>query len=79
MQSLPPDGAPQSETARELTSCDDIPFGHKVALETIDAGDPIRKHGEVIGRATVDIPSGRHVHVHTIESQRGRGDLTATR
>jgi altronate dehydratase small subunit len=79
VQSLPPEGAHQSGTVRELTICDDIPFGHKVALEAIGAGESIRKYGEVIGRAAVDIPPGRHVHVHNIESQRGRGDLPTTR
>lgn len=43
-----------------------IPFGHKVALTDIAAGSPVRKYGQVIGVATVDIPAGAHVHVHNL-------------
>ncbi len=53
----------------------DIPFGHKFALQNITLGDHIIKYGEVIGRATQDIEKGEHVHVHNVESLRGRGDL----
>ena len=34
----------------------------------------IVKYGEIIGRATQDIAVGQHVHVHNLESCRGRGD-----
>jgi len=37
-------------------------------------GDVVYKYGEVIGIATVDIKTGDYVHVHNIESTRGRGD-----
>jgi altronate dehydratase small subunit len=53
----------------------DIPFGHKLALRSIAAGEDILKYGTVIGRATRDILPGDHVHVHNVESLRGRGDL----
>ena len=56
-----------------------IAFGHKLAVTDIRSGDEIRKYGEVIGRATQDIPSGTHAHVHNVESLRGRGDLEAAR
>lgn len=52
-----------------------IPFGHKVALRAIRTGEAVRKYGEVIGLATTAIAPGEHVHVHNVESQRGRGDL----
>ena len=55
--------------------CAPIAFGHKVALMTIPAGAPVRKYGEVIGRATQAIAPGEHVHLHNLESLRGRGDL----
>ena len=51
-----------------------IPFGHKFALRPIKKGDPVLKYGEVIGLATNDIQTGQHVHVHNVESCRGRGD-----
>jgi altronate dehydratase small subunit len=50
-------------------------FGHKLALMAIPAGAPVRKYGEVIGRATLAIAQGDHVHLHNLESMRGRGDL----
>ncbi len=52
-----------------------IPFGHKVALRDIPAGQPVLKYGEMIGRANLNIAAGDHVHVHNVDSQRGRGDL----
>lgn len=51
-----------------------IPFGHKIAIRDISKGEAIKKYGEVIGRATRDIKTGQHVHVHNLESCRGRGD-----
>jgi altronate dehydratase small subunit len=54
-----------------------IPFGHKLALTDIPTGTDILKYGEVMGRATQEIPAGAHAHIHNIESLRGRGDLEA--
>ena len=52
-----------------------VPFGHKVAVTAVAVGEEVRKYGEVIGRASAPIRPGDHVHVHNVESQRGRGDL----
>jgi altronate dehydratase small subunit len=52
----------------------DIPFGHKFALTDIQQGDAMIKYGEVIGLATKPIRQGEHVHIHNVESQKGRGD-----
>ena len=54
---------------------EEIPFGHKISLEDIPRGGQIIKYGETIGRATLNIRCGTHVHTHNIESLRGRGDL----
>ncbi len=54
----------------------DIPYGHKVAVKEIHVGEPILKYGEEIGIATKEIAAGDYVHVHNLDSQRGRGDLT---
>lgn len=51
-----------------------IPFGHKFATRDIRKGDIVLKYGEAIGVATKAIPAGSHVHVHNVESSRGRGD-----
>jgi altronate dehydratase small subunit len=60
-----------------VTVADEVPFGHKVALVDIPAGDPVRKYGEVIGEATEPIAAGEWVHTHNCESRRGRGDRAA--
>lgn len=62
------------DQVRELTLIDPIPFGHKFAIEDAAEGTDIRKYGEVIGRTTVSIQAGQHVHVHNVEGIRGRGD-----
>lgn len=41
-----------------------VPFGHKIALRTINRGDSVIKYGVAIGCATRDIGAGEHVHVH---------------
>ena len=43
-----------------------IPFGHKVALRSIAAGEVIHRLGQPIGIAGADIPAGAHVHVHNM-------------
>lgn len=52
----------------------EIPFGHKIAVKNIKKGEEITKYGEEIGIATKDIEIGDYVHVHNLESMRGRGD-----
>jgi len=54
-----------------------IPFGHKLARRAITRGEIVVKYGQPVGRAIADIARGAHVHVHNIESLRGRGDLGA--
>jgi len=51
-----------------------IPFGHKFATRDIGKGEFVVKYGEPMGVATMNIKAGRHVHVHNVESSRGRGD-----
>ena len=53
----------------------DIPYGHKVALTDIHPAEEVIKYGEAIGVATQEIAAGDYVHVHNMDSQRGRGDL----
>ena len=65
------------EHTRQVRVGQPIAFGHKLAVTAIGQGALIRKYGEVIGRATQTIALGMHVHVHNIESLRGRGDLAA--
>ncbi|HPC46461.1 MAG TPA: UxaA family hydrolase [Deltaproteobacteria bacterium] len=48
---------------------DDIPCGHKVAVEDIRAGSAVIKYGEAIARAATDISRGRHVHTHNLATE----------
>ncbi|MEM4540568.1 MAG: UxaA family hydrolase [Archaeoglobaceae archaeon] len=51
-----------------ITVRQEIPFGHKVAIENIPKGSYIIKYGEVIGVATTNIEEGEHVHIHNLKS-----------
>jgi len=44
----------------------DIPFGHKIAIEDLKKGEKIIKYGEPIGSATQDIKKGDWVHTHNV-------------
>lgn len=58
----------------EITLKDDITFGHKFAIRDISKSEDVIKYGESIGGATENISEGQHVHIHNVESKRGRGD-----
>ena len=51
-----------------LTLRDDIAFGHKVAVRSIDEGEKVLKYGLPIGSATRNIEAGEHVHEHNLKS-----------
>jgi altronate dehydratase small subunit len=65
----------QVKFGKTLSVCvvnEDIPMCHKFSVADIPVGDSIRKYGEVIGVASVEIATGRHVHVHNIKSLRAK-------
>lgn len=74
---LPTDAVEQIEREESLTLTEDVPFGHKFALTTIESGESVRKYGEQIGVASTDIDPGEWVHTHNCDSTRGRGDIDA--
>jgi altronate hydrolase len=43
-----------------------VPPGHKVATTAIEAGQPVRRYGQIIGVATQAIAPGQHVHAHNL-------------
>jgi altronate dehydratase small subunit len=66
---------------RELSDVvvrENIPYGHKFSVRPIRRGEEILKYGEVIGRATADIETGRHAHVQNIESLRVNAGMNLT-
>jgi altronate dehydratase small subunit len=62
-------------STKKITLKQPIPFGHKFSIKKIKKDENVIKYGEMIGRATQSIDEGEHVHVHNVESMRGRGDL----
>ena len=43
-----------------------IAFGHKIALVSLAADQPIIKYGEEIGRAQTAIEAGDWIHLHNV-------------
>lgn len=59
-----PKGTILEISGRSLTAAEDIPQGHKIALEPIPKGGQVLKYGYTIGHATEDIRAGQWVHTH---------------
>lgn len=49
-----------------VTVTQSVPRGHKLAVREVAAGAPVLKYGQSIGRATVPIAIGDHVHTHNL-------------
>ncbi|MGH9444618.1 MAG: UxaA family hydrolase [Terriglobia bacterium] len=54
----------------EVTAIQDVPLGHKIALQGFNAGDTVIKYGEDIGRIIAGVQPGEHVHVHNLKTKR---------
>jgi (2R)-sulfolactate sulfo-lyase subunit alpha len=48
----------------------DVPIGHKVALEDLAVGDTVIKYGQDIGRVVAPVRKGDHVHTHNLKTKR---------
>jgi len=46
---------------------DQIPSGHKIAMEALQIGEPVHKYGQIIGYASQPVSPGQHVHLHNLE------------
>lgn len=62
------------QDVQQIILSEDIPLGHKFAIQDIADNQEVIKYGEVIGSSLTAINKGNHVHVHNIQSNRGRGD-----
>jgi len=62
--------SPGGEVLCTPETLEEVPFGHKIALEPLGKGDAIVKYGEVIGVASRPIKAGEWVHTHNVESAR---------
>lgn len=58
----------------EITVNEDIKRYHKIAIKDLDKGDFVYKYGQIIGTMTENAKKGDYIHVHNLESTRGRGD-----
>jgi altronate dehydratase len=52
----------------EVVFRQNVPIGHKIAAQTIAAGNKVIKCGVPIGSAKKDISPGDHVHLHNLRS-----------
>jgi (2R)-sulfolactate sulfo-lyase subunit alpha len=48
----------------------DVPIGHKVALQDLAVGATVIKYGQDIGRVVAPIRRGDHVHTHNLKTKR---------
>ena len=60
----------EQDTTLSLEAADDIPLGHKIALIDVRSGGTVTKYNESIGKASMDIKKGQHVHTHNLKSAR---------
>ena len=58
----------KNEEIMQIPVVGTIPQYHKLAVRDIKKAEPLRKYGEIIGKATQDIPRGSHVHAHNLAS-----------
>lgn len=56
---------------RTITLLEDIPAGHKIALQDFQAGDQVIKYGYPIGHARQEIKAGSWVNEHNIQTNLG--------
>jgi (2R)-sulfolactate sulfo-lyase subunit alpha len=54
----------------KVTARNDIPIGHKVALQDYREGDTVIKYGVDIGKVVQPIRKGEHLHVHNVKTKR---------
>lgn len=58
----------ENELIAECEAVEHIPYGNKIALVPIRAGEQVVKYGANIGECTRDIAVGELVHVHNVKS-----------
>ena len=53
-----------------IEALQDIPLGHKVALQDFKTDDTIMKYDNDIGRVVAPIKKGEHVHTHNVKTKK---------
>jgi altronate dehydratase small subunit len=64
------DGTGQQKRIRIL---EDIPFGHKLAIRTMQKNESVLKYGEEIGKLLTAVDKGGWIHTHNLYCERGGG------
>ncbi|MGN1024736.1 MAG: UxaA family hydrolase, partial [Lachnospiraceae bacterium] len=70
-------GTAVAVAGKTVTALEDIPQGHKMAVEEIREGGQVVKYGNAIGHATKDITAGSWVHTHNMATNLS-GEVTYT-
>ena len=60
----------ENDKTIKIKSINEIPLGHKIALENLKEGDTILKYGHDIGKVIKSIKKGEHVHVHNVKTKK---------
>ncbi|HMM37994.1 MULTISPECIES: UxaA family hydrolase [Desulfovibrio] len=59
-----------SQAKLEVKALDDIPLGHKIALEPMEVGGTVLKYGHDIGKVVAAFKKGNHVHIQNLKTKR---------
>ena len=60
----------ENDKSVTIQSKNEIPLGHKIALQDFKSGDTILKYGHDIGKVIAPIKKGDHVHVHNVKTKK---------
>ena len=59
----------ENDKTLNVSSINEVPLGHKIALQDLKEGDTILKYGHDIGKVVKSIKKGEHVHVHNVKTK----------
>ena len=60
----------ENDKSIKVSSTNEVPLGHKIALKDLNEGDTILKYGHDIGKVVKPIKKGDHVHVHNVKTKK---------
>ncbi len=60
----------ETQEPTEIKVLNDIPLGHKLALQDFKVDDAVIKYVHDKGRVVADIKAGEHVHIQNLKTRR---------
>ena len=60
----------ENDKSIKVPYLNEVPLGHKIALQDLKEGDTILKYGHDIGKVVKAIKKGEHVHVHNVKTKK---------